>query len=493
MSARYKCPACGIQLTLNAAPEPRFECPKCKRVVTLNSLESTPAPSAPKPPPNRPARAVAAADAFDLPRKSPLPAKNPPAQRDATGEEPFLRTPWDNSRFRVRAIVGGLVVLLSIILIAVFALRKAPTAPELARSKPSEGTLDPPPIPDRPPEPSPQRPHPSPIARPDSKEPEPPIATAPTPKPPLVYDQYGNLAGNDIGLAKQHEFKGQKLLFWGGHTAFPKVFFSLSNPLWKAFDDKGFSVRREFGSFKIEWLNEIDQLWILSSSTMAILPGEVTPALVEESLKLDLARNPPNKRQFGWSDKNFLLSARAEMELALSPQFPLYEVAFKAVDNFIRRGKGVCLLSGNEPYTHEANELATRLYGVSTSGNYPGQKIAYIRQRGLSADTIHKFGGAYAVDDNPLLTGINFIQEGISIGNVEVSDKLEVAMKGSDGKPLLAISRVPGQRVVIDCGFTRYCHGVNEETSFILKSAGTLRLAQNIAAYLAGKDEVKKP
>ncbi|HEV3436637.1 MAG TPA: hypothetical protein VG122_04720 [Gemmata sp.] len=44
---------------------------------------------------------------------------------------------------------------------------------------------------------------------------------------------------------------------------------------------------------------------------------------------------------------------------------------------------------------------------------------------------------------------------------------------------------VPGQRVVIDCAFTRYCHGVNEETSFILKTAGTVRLAQNITAYRA--------
>jgi hypothetical protein len=150
------------------------------------------------------------------------------------------------------------------------------------------------------------------------------------------------------------------------------------------------------------------------------------------------------------------------------------------------------LLANNDPFTNEADELAKRLYGAGVSGNYPGQKIAFVKQRELSADTIHKFKGAYEVDDHALLTGVNFVYEGITISNVGVSDKLEVAMKASDGKPLMAVSRVPGHRVVIDCGFTRYCHGANEETSFILKTAGTLRLAQNIAAYLAGKDGAKK-
>ncbi|HEV3383850.1 MAG TPA: hypothetical protein VG097_03495 [Gemmata sp.] len=151
------------------------------------------------------------------------------------------------------------------------------------------------------------------------------------------------------------------------------------------------------------------------------------------------------------------------------------------------------MLADNDPYIHEANELANRLYGVGVNGNYPGQKIAYVRQRELPAETIRKFNGAYAVDDHPLQSGVNFLYEGITISNVGISDKLEVAMKSSNGKPLLAVSKVPGQRVVIDCGFTRYCHGVNEETSFILKSAGTVRLAQNIAAYLAGKNGGMKP
>jgi hypothetical protein len=46
-------------------------------------------------------------------------------------------------------------------------------------------------------------------------------------------------------------------------------------------------------------------------------------------------------------------------------------------------------------------------------------------------------------------------------------------------------------RAVIDCGFTRYCHGPTERTSYVLKTAGTVRLAQNVAAHLAGKGAPK--
>jgi hypothetical protein len=310
------------------------------------------------------------------------------------------------------------------------------------------------------------------------------------PPPPPKYDQFGNQIG-DIGLGQQNEFKGQRILFWGGHTAFGKVYFSPSNPMWSALEDKGFAVRREFGEFKTEWLNSADQLWILSSSSQEIPPG--TDGMLDELVRQMVARNPPGKRPFGWSDKNLQLALRTELDVDLSPKFPLDDDAISAVEKFIKAGKGVCLLADNDPFVVEANELASRLYGVNVSGDYPGQKIAYVRQRELPEDVIRKFRGAYVVDDHPLLTGVNFVYEGITISNVGRSEQLEVAMKASDGKPLLAVSKVPGQRVVIDCGYTRYCHGSNDETSFIMKTAGTLRLAQNIAAYLAGKVAAKKP
>ena len=80
--------------------------------------------------------------------------------------------------------------------------------------------------------------------------------------------------------------------------------------------------------------------------------------------------------------------------------------------------------------------------------------------------------------DHPLLTGLNFFWEGITISHVVTTDKLETAVLASDGKCLIAVSKVPKQRVVIDCGWTRYY------PMFINKTAGTVRLAENVAAYL---------
>ncbi len=70
----------------------------------------------------------------------------------------------------------------------------------------------------------------------------------------------------------------------------------------------------------------------------------------------------------------------------------------------------------------------------------------------------------------------------ISNVNADQSSILEVALKASDGKPVLVLSKAPQRRVVIDCGFTRYWHGPTERTSYIFKTPGTVRLAQNIAA-----------
>lgn len=535
MQARYQCPACGVQLTLTTSPESRFECPKCKRFVALAPIETAPpspkparvAKPAPAPKPTTPitprkperprkpvSRKVAAADEFEPPWQSP-PAP-PPSPASSTPDEnhPLLATAWDNPRARIWAIATGVVVLLSVLLIAVFVLQKPAIDPQQAQAKSQQMEVEqpanpvvitptktqpsppsPPSIAERSPIPAslPTRPDPAPppSTTPD-KKPESPKVLVSSPKAPRAFDQFGNQVGNDVGLGQQDEFKGQRILFWGGHTALGKVFFAPSNPLWKSLEEMGFSVRREFGAFKTEWLSNTDQLWILSTSTIELSPMPVTPEQLEDILKQELARNPLSKRPFGWSDRNFLLAERADYEVSLSPRFPLDDTATAAIEKFIMTGKGVCLLAANEPYVNEANELANHLYGVNVSGNYSGQRIAYIRQRELSADVVHKFKSAYEIDEHPLLTGVNFIYEGMAVSNVGASDKLEVVMRASDGQPLLAVSKVPGQRVVIDCGFTRYGHGANDETSFILKTAGTVRLAQNIAAYLAGKDRREK-
>jgi hypothetical protein len=324
---------------------------------------------------------------------------------------------------------------------------------------------------------------------------QPPIAVAQAPPPlPIVpaqpsippvrkYDQFGNPIGPDVGLGRDGQFKGKKLLFWSGFENTGKVFFGPTNPLWKAWERQGFTVIVKFGQFRTEWLSDINQLWILSTGKFELPLGVPAEAVVAAVDFLPVSEIPS-----GFTAAEYKFIVQATLDMSLSRVYPLNEQAYRAIEKFVQAGKGLCLLSDDDPFVVESNELAKRLYGVAVKGNYIADKIAYVRERKLSAAEIRKFKGQYEVDDHPLLTGVNFLYEGITISNVGLSDKLEVALKASDGQPLIAVSKVPGQRVVIDCAFTQFCHGPTERTSYILKSAGAVRLAQNVAAYLSGKD-----
>jgi hypothetical protein len=316
------------------------------------------------------------------------------------------------------------------------------------------------------------------------------VEQAPPPRPivPLVvpvrtYDRFGNPIGSDVGLGKDGEFKGKRLLFWSGYENAGKIFFGPTNPLWKAWERQGFTVIVRVGQFRTEWLRDIDQLWILSTGRFELPLGLPPEAVVAAVDLLPISEIPS-----GFTAAEYKFIVQATLDMSLSRVHPLNEQAYREIEKFVKLGKGLCLLSDDEPFLVESNELAKRLYGVTVKGNYIADKIAYVRDHKLTPADIRKFGGQYEIADHPLLTGVNFLYEGITISNVGISDKLELALKASDGQPLIAVSKVSGQRVVIDCAFTQFCHGPTERTSYVLKSAGAVRLAQNIAAYLAGKD-----
>lgn len=307
-----------------------------------------------------------------------------------------------------------------------------------------------------------------------------PIRVIPPIAPVRTYDRFGNPIGSDVGLGKDGEFKDKRLLFWSGYENAGKIFFGPTNPLWKAWERQGFTVIVRFGQFRTEWLRDIDQLWILSTGRSE-LPLGVPPETVVAAVDL----LPVSEIPSGFTAAEYKFIVQATLDMSLSRVHPFDERTYREIEKFIQSGKGVCLLSDDDPFLVESNELAKRLYGVTVKGNYIADKIAYVRDHDLTPADIRKFGGQYEVADHPLLTGVNFLYEGITISNVEKSHKLEVALKASDGQPLIAVSKVPGQKVVIDCAFTQFCHGPTERTSYILKSAGAVRLAQNIATYLA--------
>ncbi|MCI0699543.1 MAG: hypothetical protein L0241_00460 [Planctomycetia bacterium] len=557
MPARYQCPACQVLLTLVNPPGPKFECPKCDRWVTLIAVGSasaqtvkSPAPpsvptsrpvgSKPAPMPKSAAPAVEVFDLPELPAKATPTAPRPIPQRATRGQpipedlpedlpddsQPSL---WADKRVQVGAIMGGAVLVVAILLVAVSAFRKpsepveqaqtttpsvTPTTPTPPTTTPpttspttppkTPSTTVPPKTPTTPPNPTPPNTTPStenPLPKPKENPP-------PPPKPPEIdyskLDQFGNPIGQNQGLAKQNEFTGQRLLFWSPHTGGGDMFFALKNPMWKALQEKGFVVRREFGQFKQAWLKEIDQLWILSTApepqlraqrSLGISPEMIAKQLRELSPDLfdQVIKEAGSKIPAGWTRDDMITMTVADYALGVSPAFHLTARDYDSIVDFVKNGKGLCLLADNDPFTTEANELARRLFGVGVSGNYGGEKIAYVRERKLTPADIRKYKGDYEVDDHHLLTGVNFVYEGVTISTVPKSDKLDVVLKASDGKPVVVVSKEQGRRVIIDCGFTRYCHGPNDRVSYIMMTAGTVRLAQNFAAYLAGKDPPKKP
>jgi hypothetical protein len=413
--------------------------------------------------------------------------------------------------FRTVILTAGLALVLfgGLALALTFALRK-PAAPEQAKVEPPpppapaapQPLPKPPAPPDTPqpqtlPEPVPNLPQPVVASQSPSQQPAPqpqaqpqpksqPVAQVPAPKQSLPLDKFGNPTGPSAGLAQDGEFRGKKLLFWCAFENAGNVFFHPSSPLWKALEAKGFAVALRFGKFDPAWLKGVDQLWVVSSGKME-LPAGVTPDLLVDAVGLLPAEAVPS----GFTLPEYQYIVRATLDVAFSPRHAMDEKAYRAIEDFAKAGKGLCLLADDEPFTAEADELARRLFGARVGGNYVADKVAVVRGRGLTPAEVKKFGGQFEVGDHALLTGVNFLFEGITISHVTKSDRLAAALKASDGKTLVAVSKVPGQRVVIDCGFTRYCHGPTERTSYVLKTPGTIRLAQNIAAYLAGKDAPK--
>lgn len=259
-----------------------------------------------------------------------------------------------------------------------------------------------------------------------------------------ILDSFGNPKDRSFSLARDDEFKGKRLLAYCNYSEIRRYMYEDTSPLWAALRKKGFEVTLKGDKFDPAWLETADQLWIFSSH----LSG-------------------------------------------------MDEKGYEAVEKFVNSGKGLYLLSDNNPYVAESSALVKRMYGGDVKDDYIGQKLAVVKERKLTQEQIAKYvkaaqtqgnngaetTGHYLVDDHVLLTGLNFFWEGVTVSHVVTTSKLESAVLASDGKCLIAVSKVPKQRVVIDCGWTRYY------PFCINNTAGTVRLAENVAAYLQRGDK----
>ncbi len=473
--ASVACPACRKLLpprpATPAAP-PQWEVPKlpsdgAARIKRTGSTAPPPAPASPRPASAPPPRALPRPQPAALspsPTLAPAPAPPGPAPApsfaDAGPEGAGLTPGW----WAMIAGCGLLFVALAGAGVFVATRGDKPAKAALAgkerpEDRPPDVALDtgkkppknkgeaPPPekkdkgAKDKKKEPPPPRVVPE--KKDEVKKEEPKKEEAPPPLRPGL-DTFGNPNDPNGSLARDNEFKGKRLLAWGLESGDHKrMVFTADNPVWLTLKKKGFEVRFESGKFDPKWLKDTDQLWVFAS-----------------------------------------------------PFSGMDEAGYAAVEEFVKGGKGLYLLADNDPYTAEAVVLARRLWGTTVNGNYLGTKIAVVRERKLTKAQVAKYTrssrdfstlGPYEVDDHPLLTGINFLYEGITISHVGPCDKLATAILASDKQILMAVSKVPGQRVVIDCGFTRYYYGTTDSMRFATKTAGTVRMAENVAAYLMGK------
>jgi hypothetical protein len=308
-----------------------------------------------------------------------------------------------------------------------------------------------------------------------------------------VLDRYGNPVGENYSLAKPGEYQGKRILFWCGSKIVMDRLFNENNPLWKALEGRGFEVIRKTGVFQEAWLKDCDQLWICSSPDLTQLDPTLVAVLKDlltsdELIKLSIEASSANKFPV---TADAIADVRAEyrglFEVADGPP-RVTAKGYDAIVRFIESGKGVFIMAENDPYYAEANVLLRRLYKTTIKGNYAGEKILYVRERNMSRETIAKYDGEYEIRDHPLLTGVNFIFEGITISHVDPCDKLQTVFTASDGQILCAVSKVQGPRIVIDCGYTHYYYGKSELYRPITRAAGTVRFAENVAAYLQGKE-----
>jgi hypothetical protein len=171
--------------------------------------------------------------------------------------------------------------------------------------------------------------------------------------------------------------------------------------------------------------------------------------------------------------------------------------------DFVGRGKGLYVLSDNEPLFVEANAIAQKLHGATISGNYEGEQLIRVLKPGelrrLSQGALRAgrgggagqragvVGGQLYAEDHELLSGLNALYEGTSISNIAGGRDLEVILQASDGKPLVAVSKRPKERIVYDCGFTRMFYRWEEN------AVSNARWYQNVAGYLMGKTRSDLP
>jgi hypothetical protein len=205
-------------------------------------------------------------------------------------------------------------------------------------------------------------------------------------------DRFGNPLGAKHDLVRDNYFKGLKITVLHLYTG---EGFDFMLPQ-KALESKGFVVHRWTSVPSISEfstiLNSSNQLWIISNKIQM---------LTEEHLK--------------------------------------------QIRYFFENGKGIYVWGDNEPYCADANYVTQDLFAIKMEGNLPGEKTV---ERQLQPEEP-------GFINHPIMTGIDYLFEGVTIATVENSNSLTPLLYGSSGNLLISFYDNNGKRALIDGGYTR--------------------------------------
>lgn len=244
----------------------------------------------------------------------------------------------------------------------------------------------------------------------------------------VTRDDFNNAAGAEFDLSPDGAFKGQKMLVLLLISHSEPVDFSCAK---SALERKGFEVVTEPSSPSLEkfreYLTEICQLWIVSSSSVRFSDGHLD-----------------------------------------------------AIAEFAEKKKGIFVWADNDPFVEDANAILKRLPFLNTSvtinGNYAGGNVLNRHSDPANITTASQSG----FKPHLITTGLESLYEGVTISDIrDPSGICEAVIISSDKKGVLtALYDKDGYRLVVDGGFTRFF------PQFWTKTAGTARFVTNVACYL---------
>jgi hypothetical protein len=141
-------------------------------------------------------------------------------------------------------------------------------------------------------------------------------------------------------------------------------------------------------------------------------------------------------------------------------------------------GGAIFLLADNIPYVSHASEFLNKKFGITLTGDYPGNKTLVFKENGYLE--------AGCFGQHEIFTGIKNLFEGVTICHPvylpsSSQNSLITVATATDGNPCIAVFDPPVDssegRLCLECGFTKLF--INWD------SAGTARFIVNVTCWLA--------